>query len=197
MTGDHFQMGDHRPLLDIVRRDEQSWEPMIPSRSKAWETFCRGFTKVVSVRTTQSQLESQLQLLLDRLRQISEPPQDQYLMAIKKITSKDWTWEQNVALVCYSCGISTPVSRPSELWNGNLELLAKFLRSSPTFSGDVTSETLGTIRHLLRSAFDFNENEQDGSLKVNRCGLTGSKRPSHEELNPAKRTKNASGISTS
>jgi hypothetical protein len=189
MTGDHFQMGDGRPLLDIIRRDEHDWQPMIPSQSQDWETFCLDFTRRNPVSISQLQLKSQLELLLGQLKQLAEPPQDQPLMVFEKMTSDDFTWEHNVSLVCYSCAVTTRGRKVSELWNVDLELLTKFLCPSPMFLNGVTSEELMFIIGQLRRFFCVRSKEQGqgNSLIVDNGGLAGSKRPSREELNPVKR----------
>jgi len=132
-------------------------------------------------------LESQLKLLIERLKQLTEPPQDQHL--IEKVTSQDFDWKQNIALVCYSCGVTASFSNMSTFWEGDLERLAKLLSSSPAFPEGVTSVTLRKIRHQLRLGFEYEEEDLDMYLGVDHKCLTGSKRSSHEELNPAKRTK--------
>lgn len=191
MTGVHFRMGDRRPLLDIISRDEGAWEPKIPTSPHDWDTFCLGFTLHNPVSVSKHQMESHLNFVLGELQQLAESPHDRPVMGFRKMTSDGFEWEHHVALVCYSCAVTTRGLKVSKLWDVDIELLPKLSCDSPAFPVGVTSEELALVIKALRLFF-CNESKEPGQvdkLTVTDRGLAGSKRPSHEELKSTKRIK--------
>lgn len=190
MTGESFRMGDERPLEDILRRDNNRWLPMIPIPEN-WDIFCRDFTALYPVSTTQRQLESRLKLLLQTLQELFEPQQDQHLLMIEHMATHDFPWELNVALVCYSLAITGRSRKISTIWEVDTKQLALLARRSPMFRDSIEESIFSAmIERRVEQLRDFFQ----GPKQVDRLGvidrsLAGSKRPSQEELRSPKRFK--------
>lgn len=74
------------------------------------------------------------------------------MMVFEKVTSNDFTWENNVALVCYSLGVTGSGPKVSGLWDVDTELLARFVRGSPMFP-DVKEKAITSVIQQLRRFF--------------------------------------------
>ena len=175
-AGHHGRTGDKRPLKDIIQRDQESWVRGLDKDS--WESFASAYTSIVpGVYVSIKELQQQLQLILSELKQLTGSSGD--------FTSAQFSWENNIHLVCLSLAVTSTCPKFSKFWSPNADDLADMLSSSSTFPYIVTRGALHSAVQDLRLLFNAPEPAPEPTTSNSiwlKIPSTPRKRPSDDDL---------------
>ena len=180
-AGHHGRTGDKRPLKDIIQRDQESWQEswMRGLDKDSWESFASAYTSIVpGAYVSIEELQQQLHLILSELKQLAGSSPVQKLGVF---TSAQFSWENNIHLVCLSLAVTSTCPKFSRFWSPNEDDLANMLSSSSLFPYIPTKDALHSAMQDLRLLFNAPEPTMSNSNWL-QIPSTVRKRPSDEDL---------------
>lgn len=144
-VGHHIRTGDERPLDDIIQRHPATWTQTLDEDS--WDSFGLALTFICPISVRFDELIEWSNHVLDELRRIPERSLDQ---PIPRLTSTKFYWEQNVKLICLSCGVTSAHPNMSKFWyEDRLPWLADRLSGTVMFPDPLSVEELGSAVNSL------------------------------------------------